>query len=252
MSNIRAYNGDKIDEGLKEAAAKHGETNDQIRILFAPNNIDDTNFKQVCDIYSRINPANYETAVIVEVHEEVLAKKLPMASNRVFETPLGTVRVNDYMRNEFCDEDDDFFIHDGAFNEDMSLFQQLMMLQCVFGDDIEAVSVQIADENHYIIKELAHVLEEVLASRNTLLIFCCDLAGDRMKEFERVKKMLNDKSHSKLLNYLNSGESHITGKAAFVTGIMVAHRWDLRLNFVNENTGQSLITAYADREQVLY
>lgn len=251
MRQITSYTRDQIEAGLEKAFDSHGKYNDHIRVLFAPTNITDKNFEQACNLYSRIDPANYETVVIVEVHEEVLAKKLPMASNIFFETPLGNVQVNDYLRNEFCDEDDDFFIYDEAFSEDMSLFQHLMMLQCV-SDDFEAVSIKIADENHYIIKELAHVLEEVLAARSSLLIFCCDLEGNRKKEFAQVKKMLEDQSHSTLLNYLNSGESHITGTAAFIAGIIVAHRWGLRLNFISEDTDQSLITGYADREPIIY
>lgn len=251
MRTITSYTRDEINKGLNKAADSRKERNDHIRVLFAPTSIDENNFNQVCNLYSRLDPANYETAVIVEVHEETLAKKLPMASNRFFETSFGKVRANDYMRNEFCDEDDDFFIHDEAFSQDISLFHQLMMLQSL-GGDIEAVSVQIADEDHYIIKELAHVLEEVLASRNTLLVFCCDLAGDRRKEFEHVKKMLEDKSHSALLNYLNSGESHITGTAAFIAGIIVAHCWGLELNFINEDTDHSLLTAYAERKRLVF
>lgn len=251
MQNITSYSREKIENGLTQTAASHEAKNDRIRILFAPTVINDANFGQVCDLYSRIDPSNYETAVVIEVHEKVLLKKLPMVSNNFFETPLGTVPANDYMRNEFCDEDDDFFIYDEAYSENMSLFQQLMMLQGM-NDDIEAVSVQIADENHYIIKELVHVLEEVLASRNTLLIFCCDLSGNRKKEFEHVKKMLDDRSDSSLLNYLNSGESHITGTAAFVAGIMVAQKWGLTLNFTSEAAGQSLLTSYAERSHPVY
>ena len=251
MQNITSYSREKIQNGLTQAAESGDDKNDHIRILFSPTEINDGNFAQVCDLYSRIDPSNYETAVIIEVHEEVLAKKLPMPSNSSFETPLGPVPVNDYMRNEFCDEDDDFFIYDEAFSENMSLFGQLMMLQCM-NDDIEAVSVQIADENHYIIKELVHVLEEVLASRNALLIFCCDLSGDRTKEFKRVKKMLDENSQSSLLNYLNSGNSHITGTAAFVAGIMVAQQWGLELDFICEGADQSLLTAYAERVRHVY
>lgn len=251
MRTITSYTRDEITNGLKKTADSQKERNAHIRVLFAPTSIDDNNFNQICSLYSRLDSANYETAVIVEAHEKTLAKKLPMASNRFFETPLGKVRVNDYLRNEFCDEDDDFFIYDEAFSQDMSLFHHLMMLQGL-SDDIEAVSVQIADENHYIIKELAHVFEEVLASRNALLIFCCDLAGDRKKEFERVKEMLEDKSHSALLNYLNSGESRITGTAAFIAGIILAHRWGLELNFISEDTDQSLLTAYAERKRLVF
>ncbi len=224
MRSITDYSLEEIQNGLKQAQEKHGEINDYIRILFAPFVIDDHNFDRVCNIYSRLDPANYDTAVIVEVHDEVLDKKLPMASIREYETPFGVVPVNDYLRNELCDEDDDFFIEDGPFNQDMSLFHQLSMLQGSW-ENFTALGIQIADENHFIVKELAYVLEEVLASRNALIIFCCDLDGNRRKEFKRVKQMIEDKSHSNLLNYLNSGESHIRGTAAFIAGCMVAHRW---------------------------
>jgi AmmeMemoRadiSam system protein B len=181
----------------------------------------------------------------------VLDKKLPMPSNNAFETPLGSVPVNDYMRNEFCDEDDDFFIHDEAFSKDMMLFHQLMMLQGQL-DEFSALSVQIADESHFIVKELAHVLEEVLASRNALIVFCCDLDSDWTEEFSRVKQMVEDESYSNLLNYLNSGESHMSGTAAFIAGIIVAKEWGLQLNFSDEDGRNSLLTAYADRERVMY
>ena len=251
MSSITNYTREEIKQGLEKSRKKNGRVNDQIRILFAPNTIDDDNFDRVCDIYSRLESGNYDTVVIVEVHNEVLDKKLPMASNRSFQTPLGSVPVDDYMRNEFCDEDDDFFVYDEAFSKDISLFQQLMMLQVQL-DDFKALSVQIADESHFIVKELAYVLEEVLASRNALIVFCCDLESDRKKEFNRVKEMIESESYSSLLNYLNSGESHISGTAAFIAGVIVAKEWGMRLNFVDDTDGNSLLTAYADRERVAY
>lgn len=251
MRNIADFSLEEIKDGLNKAREAHGGVNDYIRLLFSPIDINETNFERVCNIYSRLDLSNYDTAVIIEVHNEVLEKKLPMPSNRRFQTPFGEVPVNDYLRNELCDEDDDFFIHDEAFSQDMSLFDQLTMLQGS-GGDFKALSVQIADENHFIVKELAHVLQEVLATRNALLIFCCDLDSDRKEEFKRVKKMINDKAHSNLLNYLNSGESHIRGTAAFITGIMVALRWDIRINFLDDDIDGSLLTAYADREREMY
>lgn len=251
MRNIAEFSLEEIKEGLNKAREAYGEANDFIRILFAPFDINEANFERVCNIYGRVDPSNYDTAVIIEVHNEVLDKKLPMPSNRRFQTPFGEVPVNDYLRNELCDEDDDFFIHDEAFSQEMSLFDQLAMLQGR-GGDIKALSVQIADENHFIVKELAHALEEVLASRNVLLIFCCDLDADRKEELKRVKKMIDDKAHSNLLNYLNSGESHIRGTGAFITGVMIAHRWNMRINFLEDDTHASLLTGYADRERKIY
>ncbi|MGD8426350.1 MAG: AmmeMemoRadiSam system protein B [Balneolaceae bacterium] len=252
--NITSYSREQIEEGLSKAREHNKGENELIRVLFAPQRIDDDNFDRVCDIYSRLDMSNYDTVVVIESYDEKLDKKLPMCSNSYFETPLGKVPVNDYMRNEFCDEDDDFFIHDAAFGEDISLFQQLMFLQTL-SDDFSALSVQIADKDPAIVKELAYVLEEVLAPRNALLIFCCELDNDRKKEFEKIRLMIENDNQSGLLNYLNSGESHIKGTTAFIAGVIVAQKWGLKLNFLRgeyDDYSGSLLTAYADRQRVLF
>lgn len=252
--NITSYSRDQIEQGLNDARKRHDETNENIRLLFAPERINDDNFERACEIYSRLDMSNYDTVVVVESYGEVLDKKLPMASNTFFETPLGKVPVDDYMRNEFCDEDDDFFIHDEAFNKDISLFQQLMFLQTL-SDDFSALSVQIADTDPAIVKELAYVLEEVLASRNALIVFCCELDNDRKDEFKKVLEILENDDQSGLMNYLNSGDSHIKGTTSFIAGIIVAEKWGLNLNFLKgeyEDYSGSLLTAYADRQRVIF
>jgi len=252
--NITSYSREQIEQGLQKARKKHGGNNEQIRLLFAPERIDDNNFERACDIYSRLDMSNYDTVVVVESYDEKLDKKLPMSSNSFFETPLGKVPVNDYMRNEFCDEDDDFFIHDEAFNKDISLFQQLMFLQTI-SDDFEALSVHIADPDPAIVKEIGYVLEEVLASRSALIVFCCELDNDRKTEFNRVVEMVEQKNESGLMNYLNSGESKIKGTTSFIAGVIVANKWDLNLNFLRgeyDDYSGSLLTAYADRQRVVF
>ncbi len=251
--NITSFNKEKIQKGLTAAKTKHDGVNDHIRLLFSPTNIDDDNFQRACDIYSRIEPENYETVVVIESYDEVLDKKLPMPSNKYFETPLGRVEVNDYMRNEFCDEDDDFFIHDEGFHKDMSLFSQLMMLQCVF-QDFSVVSVQIADMAQSIVKELAHVMQEVLAPRRALIVFCCQLDNKYKDEFKKISKLLEDDNESGLLNYLNSGESNMEGVATFIAGVLVAKAWELDISFLDEEYSDykgSLLTGYAERQKVL-
>lgn len=252
--NITSFSREQIKEGIDNARERHGDVNDEIRLLFSPERINEENFDRVCDIYSRLDMSNYETVVVIESYGTKLDKKLPMASNSFFETPLGKVPVNDYMRNEFCDEDDDFFIDDEAFNKDISLFQQLMVLQTLT-DNFKALSVQIADSDPAIVKEIGYVLEEVLASRSALLIFCCELDNERREEFERILDMVEQKNESGLMNYLNSGESHIAGTTSFITGIIVANKWGLDFNFLRgkyEDYSGSLITGYADRQKVIF
>ncbi|WP_440998832.1 AmmeMemoRadiSam system protein B [Fodinibius sp. SL11] len=252
--NITSYSRSQIKEGLENARERHGEVNEHIRLLFAPEVINDDNFDRACDIYSRLDMSNYDTVVVVESYDKKLDKKLPMASNTFFETPLGKVPVDDYMRNEFCDEDDDFFIHDEAFNKNISLFQQLMFLQTL-SDDFKALSVQIADPDPAIVKEIGYVLEEVLASRRALLIFSCELDNDRKKEFKKVVEMVENKNESGLMNYLNSGESYIKGTTSFIAGVIVANKWGLDLHFLRgeyEDYSGSLLTGYADRQKIIF
>ncbi|TYP95375.1 AmmeMemoRadiSam system protein B [Fodinibius salinus] len=252
--NITSYKPADIQRGIVEAKKKSADSKEHVRLLFAPERIDDDNFEDACAIYSRVEMSTIDTVVVVESHDEKLDKKLPMASNMRFETPVGSVPVDDYMRNEFCDEDDDFFIHDEAFDKDISLFQQLMFLQTL-SDDFKALSVQIADPSPAIVKELAYVLEEVLASRNALIVFCCELDNNYKQEFQKVMELLNDDNQSGLMNYLNSGESKIKGVTSFIAGIIVADKWQVDLSFLSNNdesnTG-SLLTAYSNRQTVRY
>lgn len=251
--NIMSYSREQIQEGLAHARTQHQGENDHIRLIFAPTRINHDNFYRACEIYSHLDPTNYDTVVVVETFNRVLDKKLPMPSNKFFETPLGRVPVNDFLRNELCDEDDDFYIHDEGHSRDMSLYQQLMFLQCAC-KDFSVLSIQIADDSPAIVKELAMALEEVLASRNALLVFCCDLDNTRKKEFNRVKQMITSNNQSGLMNYLNSGESKITGTTSFIAGVLVANAWDLEMNFLNgeyEDYKGSLLTGYADRQTVM-
>src|SRR5699024_91195 len=231
MTNITSYSLEEIKAELQKQPKYQQTVNDDIRMLFAPCHIDADNIEEVCRLYSRLNLARYKTAVVVEVHTSVLNKKLPMASNTFFETPLGKVPADDHMRNEFCDEDDDFFIHDEGFSRQMGLFHQLMLLQ-THQEKFQALSVQIADESPDIIKELVHVLQSVLETRDALLIFCCDLDKKKTAAFAEIKKMIAEKDRSHLLNFMNRGESNIKGAAAFVAGVMIAREWNLKLHFL--------------------
>lgn len=251
--NIISYSREQIEEGLAQAHSRHKSISDHIRLLFVPTRINHDNFENACDIYSRIDSENYDTIVVVETYGKVLEKKLPMPSNKYFETPLGKVKVDDFLRNELCDEDDDFYICDEGFSQDMSLFQQLTMLQCIC-KKFSVLSIQIADGNPEIVKELASVLQEVLASRNVLIVSCCNLDNARKKEFTKAKDIIRNYNQSELMNYLNGGESKIEGAPSFIAGVLIANAWDLDLNFLDEEyedyTG-NLLAAFAEHQKVL-
>lgn len=250
--DITSLNRSEITEGLDKAKARQANESETVRILFSPQIIDENNIDNVFNIYSQIEKDDFDTVVIVESHPGSAEKKLPMPSFKSVETSLGEVKANDKLRNDFCDEDDDFFINDDAFDEELSLYDQLMMLQCTL-EDFTVLSIQITDENSFIIKELAHALEEILASRNALIVFCCDMNNDNREELDKVLKLYNENNLSGLMNYVNSGESTIEGMGSFVAGLIVAKKWGLRLTFeaMENQSGDSsnLLTGYAEMQR---
>ncbi len=250
--DITSLSREEITSGLKKAKSSHSESADTVRLLFSPRIIDQNNIEEVFEIYSHLNRDDFDTVVIVESHPGSAEKKLPMPSFKSVTTSLGEVFANDKLRNDFCDEDDDFFIDDEAFDEELSLYDQLMMLQCSL-DDFTVLSIQITDENSFIIKELAYALEEILASRNALIVFCCDMENSNRTEFDKVISLHEEESLTGLMNYVNSGNSHIEGLGAFIAGLIVAKKWGLKLTFdtpdSNTNRKTSLLTGFAEMQK---
>ncbi len=250
--NITSFSREEIEAKLA-SAREHTEPSESIRIIFSPQIITEQNIDEVCRVYAQLGRSDYDTVVIVETHEGEAEKKLPMPSFKFVETSLGRVEANDQLRNDFADEDDDFFINDDAFDDDVSLYNQLMLLQCAL-DDFDVLSIQITDERSFYVKELESALEEILASKNALIVFCCDLDAEKAEELKRVVTMNEAESQSELMNYLNGGLSSIDGAGAFICGLMVAKKWGLRLSFDslqhNELETVNLLTGFADMQRV--
>ncbi|MEX0687013.1 MAG: AmmeMemoRadiSam system protein B [Balneolales bacterium] len=227
---------------------KSGDPQYGVRVLFVPRLVTDKNLEQVSELYGQLIGNNYDTAIILEPVKGELAKKIPMPTATEFKTRFGVVPVNEKMRDEFCDEEDDFFIDDSGLHGHMSLYDHLVMLQCA-REDFSAVSVQLADERPEIVDEIIYVFREILAGRNVLLICACDLEVEHVDEFERVNELLDKNDFSGLKNFLYSGQSKIEGVGVFMIGVSVAKAWELDITFINEAyremEGNSLITGLA-------
>lgn len=252
--NISSYSREELTKGLERARSKRNpgqqSSDDAVRVMFAPGSITSENINEVYELYSHIAEEQFDTVVVVESHPGSAEKKLPLPSFKSITTPLGEVMANDRLRNDFCDEDDDFFINDDAFDSSsVCLYDQLMMLQCSL-KNFSVVSIQITDENPYIVKELAYALEEILASKNALVVFCCDLDGSHGDEFEKLMGYYRDQNFSGMMNYLSSDDSSMRGAGTFLAGLIVSSRWGLSLNFnhtINSDT-RNLLLGFAEMQ----
>jgi AmmeMemoRadiSam system protein B len=231
-----------------ENAQHLNKLDEQVRMLFVPNNLDEGNIGEVCTAYKTVINQEFDTVVVIESYTGHLQKKLAMPSNTTFETRFGEIPVNDYLRNEFCDEEDDFFIADEGYSKEMSLYTQLPFLQACFSD-FEVVSLQIGDYDPAIVRELAFTLDELLLQKNALIVFCCDVPTSSPEELEKLRSLVLENKESGLMHYLNSNEKTLSGARAFMSGIMVARSWGYSVEFLDYIKSAKHICGYAIRKQ---
>lgn len=220
-----------------------------VKLLFAPSHITVRNLEQVVSVYREIQDFDFDTVVFVEPYRGELPKKILLPSFSEYQTPFGNIPVNEKLRDEFCDEDDDFYIDDSGLHDAMAYHDHLAVIKNVMGGEFNAVVMQLADESNSIIRELSSAVSELMFGRNVLVVFCCNLDPDYINEFEQVRTILMGKQYSQLMNYINSGSSKIDGVGTFIAGILVAKEWELDITFLNEKfehlKGNSLIAGFA-------
>jgi len=221
--SITSFSRDQILDGLKRYEPT---ITNRLRILFVQDHIDADSFDQACSLYSNLKGASYDDVIIIEKFQGSYDKLLPMVSNDGFETPLGRVEANDALRNDFCDEDDDFFIDDAGYRENMAVYDQLMMLQCVLSD-FKVLSIQVVDMRTSIIRELTSAIAELMRDRNALIIICADAAASDAEKLGKLQAAIDERTFSRLMNYLNTGDAGINGAGPFATGVLLADNWEL-------------------------
>ena len=213
----------KLDSSLKTELPS-------VKIMFVPDNLSGDD-EQMSDLYAQINGTNYDTVVFLETNIKATDKKIPMVTFSSFDSIFGEIVVNDSMRNEFCDEDDDFFIDDHAASATMEIYKHLPYLKAALSD-FKVVSIQVCDDDPAIVREVAYVLSEIMGGRNALLMVACSLPGDHYS-INDIKRLLNSGDQSNIMNLLNSGDYKVSGSAAFQSGVFVGYNWGLEFMFMD-------------------
>lgn len=201
-----------------------------ISILFVPTHITAENRSQVESLFALLKGATYDTIVFAERRADEPVKKLPMPSVSEFVTSKGAVPVNDVLRNDFCDEDDDFYIDDAAFGPDMALYEHLPLIQDVLRD-FSVVSVPICDSDPAIVREFSYVMSEIMGGRNALLVIASELLVSEQAHWERIGEHIESKSISNVFNLVNGGGFEMNGSDVFVGGLLAAEAWGLDIEF---------------------
>ncbi len=224
---------------------------DGIRMLFLPSHLTEDNADEVCYVYRQIMDTSYDTVLIVEPGKDKWEKKIPVFPGSSVVTAFGSVPVDEKLRDDLCDEEDDFFIRDVEKKEHPGFYDHVAMLQLV-QNDFKVVGLQLTDETPPIVQELTFVIKEILPFKNALTIFCCEMPVPYRETFDIMVESIRHENDTRLLNMIYSGESKIRGAGVFLAGVMAARHREREIRFIHQKPAvgsptkaRNLLTGYA-------
>lgn len=178
-------------------------------------------------VYAAIRSLDIETVIVIAPSPRHIQdfKRIGICSLDDYRSPLGVVSVDEKVRNELCDEDDDIFIDDTGHFHQTGMDVQLPFLQSVLGD-FKVVPLVMGSESLDFCKELGNAVGEIMFNRPTLVVACADIESASeagLRDFRDALESLNlDKLH-RVLN--RESDIVVRGKGAVLTAILAAvHR----------------------------
>ena len=177
------------------------------------------------EAYKLLEGRRIDLVVVVAPSHDGAFDRLSICKVNHYRTPLGEVQVNDAIRNELCDEDDDIFLDDQGHYHTEGVDVQLPFLQQVLGEDFSVVPIVMGGETPALCRELGHAVGEVMYGHHALVVASADLIkieGDAMGRFEKALEAFDTTT---LLHLLGSEQVRVEGMGAVIVAVLAAqHR----------------------------
>lgn len=174
--------------------------------------------------YRLLKGQSFESVIIVSPSHDGDFGRLSVCRADSYHTPLGTVAVNDAIRNELCDEDDDIYLDDQGHFHTEGVDVQLPFLQRVLGDGFDVVPIVMGSETSALCRELGHAIGEVMYGHRVLVIASADLLSVDEDAFARFESALETFDTSELMHLLGSEQIRVEGMGAVITAVLAAER----------------------------
>jgi len=191
--------------------------------------VPDTNFlhagRAAAAVYKTLEGKKYDTVILVAPSHTGAFGRIHICSVDEYHTILGDLRVNDQVRNELCDEDDDIFLDNkGHFHTD-GIDVQLPFLKTVLGSNFAIVPIVMGDESPDFCRELGHAIGEIMYSRRALLVASANLLESGDDDVDLFREHLENGDVPRLMALLNSGRVRVEGKGPLLVALIAAqHR----------------------------
>lgn len=168
---------------------------------------------------------SFQTVTIVAPSHDGTFDRLTICRVNEYHTPLGAVQVDDRVRNELCDEDDDIFVDDSGHYHTEGVDVQLPYLQRVLEDPFGVVPIVMGRETPAFCHELGMAVGEVMYGQRMLLVASADLISMEEGALDLFTAALENFDTSSLMHLLASEKILVEGMGAVITAVIAAqHR----------------------------
>lgn len=174
--------------------------------------------------YKLLQGSRLDTAIVISPSHHGAFGRLSICQTDAYHTPLGDVPVNDHLRNELCDEDDDIFLDDTGHYHTEGADVQLPFLQRVLGDGFDTVPIVMGEESPAYCRELGHAVGEVMYAKRAVVVGSCDVLDAEDGALDRLRAAIEGFEESELMHLLGSEAVRVEGMGALITTLIASQQ----------------------------
>ena len=208
---------------LLDKAPKHQIDGEILGVVVPDTNLM-TGGDVAAEVYGTLLDRQYETVILVAPSHTGEFRRMNICSVDSYRTPLGDLVVNDRVRNELCDEDDDIFLDDQGHYHIEGIDVQLPYLQTIL-DGFDIVPIVMGEETPEFCRELGNAVGEVMFNRPTLVVATADIIEATDESLEKLQEVFVQRDVTELMTLLNGESVRVEGKGPMLVAVIAAlHR----------------------------
>ncbi|RMH60605.1 MAG: AmmeMemoRadiSam system protein B [Bacteroidetes bacterium] len=210
--------------GLLEAARPEPIEGDVLALIVPDSNLL-SGGHVAAEVFGTLQGQAYDTVILVAPSHTGPFRRMNICSVDAYYTPLGDLAINDAVRNELCDEDDDIFLDDTGHFHVEGIDVQLPFLQTVLTKPFDIVPIVMGEETPDFCRELGRAVGEVMYNRRTLVVASADLLEADAEGLNLFRTYLESMDVERLMGLLNSERVRMEGRGAVLVALIAAmHR----------------------------
>ncbi len=174
------------------------------------------------DVYKLLEGRSYDTVVLVAPSHTGVFGRIHICSVDRYRTALGELRVNDQIRNELCDEDDDIFLDNHGHFHTEGVDVQLPFLQTILNGTFDIVPIVMGDESPDFCRELGHAVGEIMYNRRVLVVATANIIEAGESALQSFREHFEGGDVGRLMSLVNSGALRIEGRGPMLVALIAA------------------------------